>query len=287
MNEPALTLVIRTFNSVGTFSQVLAALQLGPGDQLVVVDSGSTDGTLELARQHGADIIGMRLEDFSYGHALNLGFAAARGPWILSLSSHTVPLAKDFLDRYRSAIARFPVTVTAAVGPLVITGYEVSTAGGITYFEGDELRHGFGFGAGNPNSLYRRSAWQARPFDERLQGGEDLHWYCAALRAGEVVAAVHAARVKYISQYGVKAFYRKGRVDYRAAAQLIEPHQPSLGGLVIHGSKLVLYAALGRTDWVAAKSSIAHYLGNWVEARALRRNRKAPHQIGESPPSAQ
>ena len=273
MNEPALSLVVRTLNSANTLPQVLGALRRGPADQLLIVDSGSTDGTLELAGRHGAEIVPIRRDDFTYGRALNLGFAAARHDWVLSLSSHTVPMAADFLARYRTAAARFPAEVTAAVGPLVTLGHEASLSGGITYFEKDDLRHGFGFGAGNPNSLYRRRAWQQRPFDETLGGGEDLHWYCAALRAGEVVAAIHAARVKYISQRGVKAFYLKGRVDYRAAAKLIEPYRPSLSGLLIHGSKLGLYAALGRGDWLGAKSSVAHYFGNWMEARALQRVR--------------
>lgn len=271
MSLPPLSIVVRTLNSAATLGQVLGALRRLPEDQLVVVDSGSSDGTLELARQHGAEIVPMRREDFTYGRALNLGFANARHDWVLSLSSHTVPVAGDFLERYRRAIQRFPPEVTAAVGPLVTNIHEVSMAGGITYFEGDDLRHGFGFGAGNPNSLYRRQAWVSRRFDEALGGGEDLHWYCAALRAGEIVAALHAARVKYISRAGVKDFYRKGRVDHRAAASLIEPYQPSLGGLIAHAAKLGLYGLLGRTDWRAARNAVAHYLGSWMEARSLRR----------------
>lgn len=274
MSLPPLSIVVRTLNSAATLGQVLGALRFLPGDQLVVVDSGSSDATLELARQHGAEIVPMRQVDFTYGRALNLGFAAARHDWVLSLSSHTVPVAADFLERYRRAIQRFPAEVTAAVGPMVTNVHEVSMAGGITYFEGDDLRHGFGFGAGNPNSLYRRGAWVNRQFDETLGGGEDLHWYCAALRAGEIVVAIHAARVKYISRAGVKDFYRKGRVDHRAAAALIEPYQPSLGGLIAHGAKLSLYALLGRTDWRAARNAVAHYYGSWVEARALRRGGK-------------
>ncbi len=276
MSLPPLSIVVRTLNSAATLGQVLGALQLLPGDQLVLVDSGSTDGTLELARAYGAEIVSMRKEDFTYGRALNLGFAAARHEWILSLSSHTVPVAADFLERYRRAILRFPAVVTAAVGPLVTNVHEVTLAGGITYFEGDDLRHGFGFGAGNPNSLYRRQAWLGRPFDEALGGGEDLHWYCAGLRAGESVAAIHAARVKYISRAGVKDFYRKGRVDHRAAAALLEPYQPSFGGLLTHGAKLGLYAVLGRTDWRSARNAAAHYFGSWIEARSLRDRPKEP-----------
>ena len=271
MSSPPLSIVIRTLNSAATLGQVLGALRRLPGDQLVLVDSGSTDGTLELAREHGAEVVAIRKAEFTYGRALNRGFALARHDWVLSLSSHTVPVAADFLDRYRRAITRFPATVTAAVGPLVTNVHEVTLAGGITYFEGEDLRHGFGFGAGNPNALYRRSAWLGRPFDEALGGGEDLHWYCDALRSGETVAAIHAAQVRYISRAGIRDFYRKGRVDHRAAATLLEPYQPSFGGLATHAAKLGLYALLGRTDWRSARNAVAHYYGTWVEARALRR----------------
>ena len=41
----AISVLIRTFNSGKTLEPVLAALALVEGDQLVVVDSGSTDAT--------------------------------------------------------------------------------------------------------------------------------------------------------------------------------------------------------------------------------------------------
>ncbi len=281
---PPISIVIRTLNSGATLGSVLEALQRRTEDQLILVDSGSTDNTLGLAQAHGAEIVRIRRDEFTYGRALNRGFAQARHDWVLSLSSHTVPVSPDFLTRYRQALVRFPDSVTAAVGPLITNVHDVPIAGGITYFEGDDLRHGFGFGAGNPNSIYRRRCWLERPFDEEVGGGEDLEWYCAALRAGEIVAAIHAAQVKYISRAGVKDFYRKGRVDHRAAARLIEPYQPSFTGLLTHGAKVGLYTAVGRTPWRGARNSLAHYFGTWVEARALRRAALPPPTTGKCKP---
>jgi hypothetical protein len=160
--------------------------------------------------------------------------------------------------------------VTAAVGP-ILGEFDAALSGGITYFQGDDLRRGFGFGAGNPNSLYRRSAWQRRPFDEEIGGGEDLQWYFDALKADETIAAVHAAGVHYRNRRSMRAFYQKGRVDYRAMARFFEPHRPSLPGIFIRAAKLALYLPLGRVDWAGAKGSLAHCVGNYVEARALAR----------------
>ena len=268
MSHPPISIVIRTLDAAETLGAVLAGLDRSGIDQLIVVDSGSTDGTVELARRHGAEIVPIRKEEFTYGRALNRGFAAARHDWVLSLSAHTIPADPGFLESYRRAIGRFPDSVTAAVGP-ILGEFDAALSGGITYFEGGDLRRGFGFGAGNPNSLYRRSAWIRRPFDEEIGGGEDLQWYFDALKAGETVAAVHAARVHYRNRRSMRAFYRKGRVDYRAMARFFEPHRPSLPGILIRAAKLALYLPMGRIDWAGAKGSLAHCWGNWVEARAL------------------
>ncbi len=275
---PPLSIVIRTLNTAATLSRVLAALPRRENDELIVVDSGSTDGTLDLARAAKARIVPITAADFTYGRALNVGFTAAQHEWILALSAHTVPLRPDFLDLYRAAIRhRFQPNVAAAVGPLLSSDVDRGLPGGVTHFELADFTHGFGFGAGNPNSLYRRTLWEQHPFDEALGGGEDLDWYVWALRQGHSIAAVHAAEVLYISRRPFSAFYRKGRVDFRAAARLITPHSPSFAGLAIRSAKLLLYAVLGKTDWQGAKSSLAHGLGNYVEARALRKSGPMAH----------
>ena len=276
-STPPLSIVIRTLDTAPTLERVLAALQRGPDDQLIVVDSGSTDRTLELAQGARAKIVPINRADFTYGRALNLGFAVARHDWVLALSAHTVPVRPDFLNRYRAAIQnRLPAGVAAAVGPVLASDLDRVLPGGVTHFELGDFAHGFGFAAGNPNSLYRRSLWEMHPFDEALGGGEDLDWYLWALRQGHSIAAIHAAEVLYISRRSMKAFYTKGRVDYRALARLIQPHSPSFPGLAIRAAKLFLYAVLGKTDWHGAKGSLAHGLGNYVEARALRKRGAPP-----------
>ena len=121
MSQPPISVVIRTLNSVSTLKPVLEATRLSPDDQLIIVDSGSTDGTLDLARQHRAQIIPIRAADFTYGRALNTGFAEAKHAWVLALSSHTVPVRDSFLDLYRRGIReQFSPRVAAAVGPLLM-----------------------------------------------------------------------------------------------------------------------------------------------------------------------
>ena len=160
MPAPGITVVIRTLDSADTLGRVLSRLDLTPDDELVVVDSGSRDGTVAMAEAAGARTIRMRREEFTYGGALNRGFETATRPWVLSLSSHCVPVHGDLLARFRKAAGRFPADVTAAVGPIV-GEFPSPLPDGVTFYRQGEMRKGFGFGAGNPNCLYRREIGRA------------------------------------------------------------------------------------------------------------------------------
>lgn len=271
MSDLPLSIVVRTLNAAPQFRELLAGLPRRKEDQLIVVDSGSTDGTLEIARGAGAEIVELEPRQFSYGRSLNVGFARARHPWVLALSSHVVPVRPDFLDVYRSAIRRFPSTVVAAAGPLVRSDGERGMTGGITLYEGTDFIRGFEFGAGNPNCLYRTETWRQRPFDEALGGGEDCEWYVWAIVAGHALAAVHAAEVYYRFKRSWGAFVYKGRIDYQVTHRYLEVHQPSLSGIGIRVAKLALYAGMGRVGWGDVKASLGHCVGSYLEARETRR----------------
>ena len=271
MELPRISVVIRTLNSGSTLRAVLKGLDLKEGDELIVVDSGSTDGTLAAAAEYKARVVSIPPGTFTFGGSLNTGFRAATNPWVLSLSSHCAPERQDLLERYRQAAAQANDQVTAMVGPIV-GEFENPIKAGLTYYQRGDLAHGFGFYAGNPNALYRRTAWASRPFAEP-GGGEDFRWFLAALEAGETLLGVHAAEVRYISQRPAREFYKKGRIDYRVAQELFTAHQPTPKGLVIRFVKVVVFWIAGRMSFHTAKGSFIHYIGTMVEARHMRRSR--------------
>jgi glycosyltransferase involved in cell wall biosynthesis len=77
-----ISVVIPTLNAedklVGCLAPLVAASMSGLVRELVVVDAGSTDATLEIADDAGARIV-------KSGEGLGAGVAVARGPWILAL----------------------------------------------------------------------------------------------------------------------------------------------------------------------------------------------------------
>jgi len=78
-------------------------LSLAFSDEIVVVDSGSTDATVDIAESHRAKIVTCR-ED-SYATRRNLGLKAARGSWILYVDAdeRVTPLLKKEIEQIMSS----------------------------------------------------------------------------------------------------------------------------------------------------------------------------------------
>ena len=79
-----ISVVIITRNEAHVISNTLQSLQPVIND-VVIVDSGSTDNTVQLCKQFGATVIETNWA--GYGINKNKGIAAAKNNWILSLDA--------------------------------------------------------------------------------------------------------------------------------------------------------------------------------------------------------
>jgi len=244
----AISVLIRTFNSAKTLGRVLSCLKLEENEEYIVVDSGSTDSTLAIASAHGARVVSAT-GPFNYSKSLNLGFRMARCPWVLVLSSHSIPVVPDLLAVFRSAVREFPLNVAVGYGP--------NSLNGRSPFDDDKIRY-YAPGdfmtinplCGNGNTLYRRSAWEIVPFDEGIRTGEDKAWLAEAAETRKYqFAFVPGARTLNLSQYSLRYMFMKGYSDTRAL-----PHKPaSLLDLAIWLGSFTKHALLDGMP-----------LGNWI-----------------------
>ena len=81
-----ITITLITLNSEKTLKTVLEAVSWA--DEIVLVDSGSTDGTLEIARHFKAKIIYRAFD--GYGSQKNFATEQASNDWILSLDDDEI-----------------------------------------------------------------------------------------------------------------------------------------------------------------------------------------------------
>ena len=62
----------------------------GIWDELVIIDTGSTDNTKKIAKKFGATIHDLKLEPFSFAEARNFSFSKCTGDWILWVDADDV-----------------------------------------------------------------------------------------------------------------------------------------------------------------------------------------------------
>jgi glycosyltransferase involved in cell wall biosynthesis len=177
MSSPiaSVSLVVRTYNEERYLDRVLAAARsCGPLlTEIVVVDSGSNDATLDIAKAHGAKIVSIEKADFSFGRSLNLGCAESRGEVVVFLSGHCIPADESWLANLLQPFS----------DPQVAGVYGRQIGGDGTkfsevrvfekYYPPNERSQGVAF-CNNANAALRKSIWNRFKFDEQLTGLEDI-----------------------------------------------------------------------------------------------------------------
>jgi uncharacterized protein len=115
--RPALSVVIPALNEAGHLAETLATLALGRGVEAIVVDGGSTDATLAVARAAGARTLAARSPR---SIQMNAGSAMAGGDILLFLHADTRPpmgfqaQVRQTLAHPRVAAGAFHLRIDAA-----------------------------------------------------------------------------------------------------------------------------------------------------------------------------
>lgn len=78
-----LSAIVITKNAAAKISGCLSSLKFA--DEVIVVDSGSTDKTKELAKSAGAKVF--EVENIGYSHSRNTGAQKAKGEWLLYIDA--------------------------------------------------------------------------------------------------------------------------------------------------------------------------------------------------------
>src|SRR5450755_2612983 len=105
------TVALPILNGGGALEQTLAAVSAQRFDgelELVVCDSGSRDGSAQLARRHGAEVIEIAREQFSHGGTRNLLMERSQGEHVALLTQDAVPADERWLSRLLAGFALAP-----------------------------------------------------------------------------------------------------------------------------------------------------------------------------------
>jgi rhamnosyltransferase len=202
------SVVIPTFNAGPQLDRVLVALraQRSPAHlEIIAIDSGSTDGTLERLRANGAFVLQTTAAEFNHGETRNAALGRASGDFAALLAQDAVPATPDWLTSLvrpfeddlvagsfgrqqpwpdASSLTAHYLRQWAAAQPESRTTGPLSRAAFAAMSPAERHR---ACAFDNVCSCLRLSVWRRHRF-RRTAIAEDLQWAAEVLLAGHRIA---------------------------------------------------------------------------------------------------
>jgi glycosyltransferase involved in cell wall biosynthesis len=221
MTEPRAAIVIPVKNGGQMMSRCLDAVfaqRYEPGFEVVVIDSGSTDGTLDVLARYPVRLFTIPPEEFSHGGTRNYGASVARGEFIVFITADAIPVGECWLSNLLAPFDLDPDIAGCFGRHVAHDGADPVDAWNMDrHFAnfGPDLRlfrldaehedeHGrlewmYDFFSDN-NSALRRRVWEQHPLPV-VDMAEDQHWAKMVMRLGFVKAYVPGAVVAHSHSY--------------------------------------------------------------------------------------
>jgi rhamnosyltransferase len=288
---PSVSVVMRTKDVTWVVDRALAGLfsQRRQDFELVVVDSGSRDATLDLVAKYPCRLIQIPAERYYPGAVLNDAIATVTSDIVVFQNSDVVPLDAYALERL---LAPFDDPAVAATFARQVPRPEAHTWVRRDYETAFPER-----GEPPPWMTYslpfaamRRSVWQTRGFYGDAWGSEDTEWGDWAREHGHVVKYVPDAVVMHSHNYTLKQLWGRRFIEGEADAFIAKDDSSPLRavrrfvGSLVHDVKSHVaagdYAGLVQAPARRAVFHLAHLRGHQL-GQARRESGSTDVSIGQ------
>jgi rhamnosyltransferase len=172
------SIIIRTLNEERYLDEIFVAIESQNTNdfsyEVVIVDSGSIDNTLKIAKSHNARITYIKKQDFTFGRSLNVGCDYAHGEYLVFISGHCIPANKDWLQNLIAPLIQKKCDY--AYGRQIARDTTKFSEMRVfeKYFPSTSSVPQDGFFCNNANAAISRTIWDKFHFDESLTGLEDM-----------------------------------------------------------------------------------------------------------------
>jgi len=220
-----ISVIIRNYNEGPKLAEAIHSVRSQDvPSEIVVVDSGSTDISLQTAFEMADLVVEIKQESFTVGGALNTGAECASGRFQVALSAHCALPNSAWLGRARDHLTRPEV---AAVSGRAWDWNDQRIAAPLTVGSGTIGDPYWGYS--NHAGAWDREVWRLERFSETIAAAEDLEWMCRIFDRG--LKVVFDPRMEVSANHRKKAGWRplyKRCVKESKAIQSFHPEESPL-----------------------------------------------------------
>lgn len=192
------SIIIVTKNQKHLLSQTIPILKkqnFKKDYEIIIVDSGSTDGAREYCLKNKLKVVDIPAENFKFAHAFNTGAKEAKGKILIRLSGDCIPTKTNWLEEIIKPFKN--PKIGGVFGKYILSGKKGYTYPNFWYasrfpkkYTVYSIKPFFLMGAGILNfsigkgvyefaggcSAIRKKVWDKRPFNEKIMAGEDAEY---------------------------------------------------------------------------------------------------------------
>lgn len=213
------SIIILTKNAGERFRGILQRVfsQKFSGEyEILVIDSGSIDGTVSIAQSFPVKMTRIKSEAFHHGKTRNLGAKLSTGKTLVYLTQDAFPLHDHWLETLTECLQ--DPKVAMAVGRQIpwedtkppekffyryyFPEYQIEVVPGVSDYYRDNIF------ISNVNSAIKRSVWQNHMFSEEIQRGEDKEFAKRVLMGGWKIIYQPEAVVCHAHDLDLRAAFR-------------------------------------------------------------------------------
>ena len=232
------SIIVRAFNEEMHIGRLFTGLnqQTRQDFELILVDSGSTDRTREIAAGGNWDfpvrILQIEPERFSFGRSLNSGIREARGEIVVMASAHVYPVYPDWLEKLIHPFddSRVGLTYGKQRGSET-TRFSEHQIFARWFPDQSRLQEVNPF-CNNANAAIRKKLWLEHQYDETLSGLEDLEWAHWAVDQGYSISYVAEAEIIHIHEDTPQGVYNRYKREAMAFKRIFPEEQFSFWDFV-------------------------------------------------------
>lgn len=227
MNKIDVSIIIPTKNAESDIEKCLNGIfqqKTGLKYEVVVIDSGSTDNTLQIVEKFPVQLIPINAEEFGHGKTRNLGASLAQGKYLVYLTQDACPADEGWLE---NLITNFTAERVAGVysrwipkedcNPLELRRIlelfgpfkEIRALTGINIDDYSKYIKRF-IHFSNVSSAIARDIWQKIPFNDYAVFAEDQEWARRVLEAGYTIIYEPKSKVYHSHNDSLKTCFKRG-----------------------------------------------------------------------------